>query len=137
MTTTTGEQNGQILKQDHLGRVLTPRERREMLLDEFVASGMSGAAFAARVGVKYPTFATWVQKRRRRRTKLGDARKHESSRPAGSCRWVEVVAGNPTTQLATPLVVLLPGGARVELRDAAGVALAVELIGRLAGGTGC
>jgi hypothetical protein len=53
-TTTAGE----ILVQDTLGRVRTPREKREQILDEYERSGMSGAAFAALVGVKYPTLAS-------------------------------------------------------------------------------
>ena len=48
-TTTAGE----IFVQDTLGRVRTPREKREQILDEYERSGMSGAAFAALVGVKY------------------------------------------------------------------------------------
>ena len=41
-----------------------PADRREAILDAFEQSGMSGSAFAKHIGVKYPTFATWVQKRR-------------------------------------------------------------------------
>jgi transposase len=62
-----------ILKTDVLGRVRTSRERREHLLDEFERSGLSGQKFAALVGIKYPTFATWAQKRRRQRGS-GEAR---------------------------------------------------------------
>ena len=58
-TTTTGE----ILVQDTLGRVRTPREKREQILDEYERSGMSGAAFAALVGVKYSTLSSWIQHR--------------------------------------------------------------------------
>ncbi|MCH8476168.1 MAG: hypothetical protein LAT55_13180 [Opitutales bacterium] len=57
-----------ILKTDTLGRVRMPRERREAILDEFESSGMSGQAFAKRIGVKYPTFASWRQQRRRRQS---------------------------------------------------------------------
>jgi transposase-like protein len=60
-TTTTGD----ILVQDALGRVRTPLEKREQILDEYERSGMSGAAFAALVGVKYPTLASWIQQRRK------------------------------------------------------------------------
>ena len=55
----------EVLKTDVLGRVHTPRARREALLEEFERSGVSGAAFAALVGVKYPTLAWWIQQRRR------------------------------------------------------------------------
>ena len=50
---------------DRLGRMRTPRRRREELLAEYERSGLSQAAFARRAGVRYPTFAHWVQKRRR------------------------------------------------------------------------
>lgn len=56
-----------VLKTDKLGRMQTPAARREQILDEFERSGLSGKKFAAVVGVKYPTLATWAQKRRRER----------------------------------------------------------------------
>lgn len=65
MTTTNGLEDGQIIKTDELGRVRTSRERREALLEEYERSGMSGAAFAQWAGIKYTTFASWAQKRRR------------------------------------------------------------------------
>jgi len=37
------------------------REQRERILDEYERSGLSGAKFAAVYGVKYQTFATWLQ----------------------------------------------------------------------------
>ncbi|MES1180505.1 MAG: hypothetical protein ABUL66_01440 [Verrucomicrobiota bacterium] len=43
----------------------TPQARREQLLDEFERSGVPGLKFAELAGIKYPTFAPWVQKRRR------------------------------------------------------------------------
>jgi hypothetical protein len=67
MNTTSADET--ILKTDVLGRVRTPRERREHLLDEFERSGLSGKKFAALAGIKYPTFATWAQKRRKRHAK--------------------------------------------------------------------
>lgn len=53
-----------ILKRDALGRVTLTGEQREHLLDEFERSGLKGAQFALAAGVKYQTFAHWVQKRR-------------------------------------------------------------------------
>jgi len=66
MTNTT-EAGEEVLKTDVLGRMKTPAARREQLLDEFERSGLSGKKFTELVGVKYPTFATWAQKRRRQR----------------------------------------------------------------------
>ena len=48
-----------VLKQDVLGRVKTPKARREQLLDEFERSGLPGLKFAELAGIKYQTFATW------------------------------------------------------------------------------
>lgn len=84
MTDTTFEDG--ILKTDRLGRVKTPRERREALLDEQERSGMSAQAFAAHYGIKYQTFATWVQKRRRKR-----AGEEVAEQPGGDLRLVEAV----------------------------------------------
>jgi len=55
----------EVLKQDTRGRVRMPRERISALLDEFEKSGLSAAGFARMVGVKYPTFLNWVQRRRK------------------------------------------------------------------------
>ena len=63
-TTPTDEM---VLKQDVLGRVKTPKARREQLLDEFERSGVSGQKFAELAGIKYQTLATWIQKRQRQR----------------------------------------------------------------------
>jgi len=66
-STTDSDESELLLKADRLGRVRMPRDRREQILDRFESSGMSGQAFAAQIGVKYSTFASWVQKRRRAR----------------------------------------------------------------------
>ena len=50
----------QVLKVDEAGRVWTPRELRDAVLDEFERSGIPATHFAARLGVKYPTFASWA-----------------------------------------------------------------------------
>jgi hypothetical protein len=70
MTTTNDTTAGQamaVLKRDGQGRVRMPATRREQLLDEFERSGLSGPKFAVLAGLKYQTFATWVQKRKRQR----------------------------------------------------------------------
>jgi len=63
------EQAEQILSRDTQGRVLTPRERRESILEEYDKSGMSAVKFAQYVGIKYSTLAYWVQSRRERQRK--------------------------------------------------------------------
>src|SRR5689334_15784661 len=111
-----------ILKADAKGRVRVPRERQEALLDEFERSGLSGAKFAALCGVKYPSFANWVQ-RRKQRAEAGGA---PERRPApGAVRWLEAVVGESTA--AAGLTVHLPGGVRLEIGGRAQLPLAVEL----------
>ena len=53
-----------------------PPQRREELLLEFERSGLPATKFAQLAGVRYQTFATWVQKHKKRRPLTGkkDAR---------------------------------------------------------------
>lgn len=72
------------MKSDTIGRVRMPKDKRELILDRFEESGMTGLAFARHVGVKYPTFASWIQKRRRDRVERpasGPKRKRYRSAP--------------------------------------------------------
>jgi hypothetical protein len=105
--TDTNEAVEQILKTDAQGRVRTPAKRRESLLEEFDRSGLSGSKFAELAGIKYQTFATWLQKRRRQGA--------SPTKTAHAVRWLETVveqahASGRKNQLA--LVVELPGGAK-------------------------
>lgn len=72
-----------VLKTDGRGRVRTPPALREALLDEFEGSGLSGMRFAALHGVKYPSFANWVQGRRRRRATAGSLTRPRPLAPPG------------------------------------------------------
>lgn len=132
------EQTDRVLKQDAAGRVWTPREPREAALDEFERSGMPATKFAAHIGVKYATFAAWVQKRRK---SGGEGNGGAGQTPAiprlGG--WVEARVQAATGATARPLVVHLPGGARLEVLDAVQATLAAHLLRELAaiGGAGC
>jgi len=122
-----------ILKTDVLGRVRTPRERREHLLDEFEHSGLSGQKFAELAGIKYPTFATWAQKRRRQRGIYPAVGQREiPARVPDKMRWLEAVveaaSGSVVKANGTLLVLHLPGGVRVEISDTKQVELAAALL---------
>ena len=131
MTSTTGMEDG-ILKKDVLGRVKTPRERRAALLAEFDRSGMSRQKFAAWAGIKYPTWASWVQQRRKAtgQTPWPKARPKRKT----PVRWLEaVVAKNgPVAESASSgtagIIVHGPGGVRIEITQARQVSLAVQLL---------
>ena len=53
-------------RRDRLGRKITPAARREELVAAWRQSGQTQAAFARREGVRYSTFASWVQQARQR-----------------------------------------------------------------------
>ncbi|NOY01068.1 MAG: hypothetical protein GXP30_15275 [Verrucomicrobia bacterium] len=67
MTDSDPQEKVQLLKTDVMGRVHTTREQRELILDSFETGALSGPEFAQVHGIKYRTFATWRQKRRRQR----------------------------------------------------------------------
>jgi hypothetical protein len=116
-----------VLKTDQGGRVRMPAVQREKLLEEFERSGISGPQFAAVVGVKYQTLAGWARQRRQR----GEAKVILPVPPVGATRWLEAeVAGTPGS---APLILQLPGGARVEVAEAKQAALAAVLVRALAG----
>jgi hypothetical protein len=106
----------EILKVDEAGRVRTPREKQEAVLNEFERSGMTGMQFARHVGVKYPTLMNWVQRRKR---------EQESGAGPASERgqWIEAVvdegAGGVVAEVPSGLVL------RINSRAAAGVAAEV------------
>ena len=114
-----------VLKTDRLGRVQTPVARREQLLDEFERSGLSGIKYAAVVGIKYSTFATWMKRRRQRGATAGAPVK-----PVDSMRWLEAVveqAQNPGAQNSAGLVLELPQWqAMAERLKKAGTAFVLE-----------
>ncbi len=64
----TGEQR------DRVGRKLTPAPRRAELVAAWRHSGLTQAEFARREGVRYPTFANWVQQARAAEPKPKPAR---------------------------------------------------------------
>ena len=128
MTFMTGDQK--LLATDARGRVRVPVERREALLDEFERSGLSGVKFAQMVGVKYPTFALWVQKRRK-------GRKCEGDGEANAVTFAEaVIDRNAGVMIGAPgLTIELPGGARLLVQSPVQLQMAAELL-RLVAGSG-
>lgn len=126
----------QILKVDAAGRVWTPQEKRATILAEFDRSGMPATKFAEHIGVKYPTFASWVQKRRRQRAAVegGAADRAE----AKALPWVEATMEACGGGATRALVVRLPGEVRIEIAHAEQAVLAAELLRAWAAqGGGC
>jgi hypothetical protein len=128
-----------IIKQDSRGRMRTTRERREALLSEYDRSAMTGRKFAKWAGIKYTTFANWLQQRR----KLGC---RELAAPVAEAttgtRWLEAVVERsprqePTKSKTATLIVHGPGGIRIEIHEAKQVSLAVQLLRELDGKGRC
>jgi hypothetical protein len=133
--TSAVEEPGEILNRDAHGRVLVSRERRELLLEQYDRSGMSGVKFAEYIGIKYSTLAYWLQSRRRKRERekllLKAGTDTEPSKSNGA--WIEAVVENnarPRVQ-AGALRVYFAGGAYCQISSAAEAAMAAELLGRL------
>jgi transposase len=138
MTSTTGliaaepPSEPTLIKTDVLGRVKHSREQRERILDEYERSGVSGPKFAALVGVKYQTFATWLQKRKRRQRKYSQTKR--AAKTPAQLKWFEAVVrtGTPTGGGgAGGLLLHFPGGVRAELTSNDQVALAAALVAAL------
>lgn len=123
----------EILKTDSRGRVRTPMQQREALLDEFDRSGVSAKKFALLVGIKHQTFAAWVTRRRKLRGKAGGQRAPVQV-PASAVpklEWVEAVVEKDAVspgQKGGALSVHLPGGARLEIGNERQVVLAAQLL---------
>jgi len=135
--TSTKDEEELILKTDALGRVCMPKERREAILDAFERSGMSGQAFSERIGVKYSTFATWVQKRRR---KLGEyAAKEGKQVKMAPITLLEAVVGTGSSSPVSSgmLEVETAQGLKLRIRSSEDVALAAELLRALSEVRGC
>lgn len=113
------------VKRDRRGRVNWPKQRRRELLAEYECSGLSQAAFARRAGVRYATFAHWVQQARR------EPRGLSGSNPQSvTPRFTEVRLGadNPAPVAMPELSVALPGGLVARGADAAALAVLVRAL---------
>ena len=140
MTSTTRETG--VLKQDARGRVLVTAARREALLEEFERSGSSAMGFARLAGIKYSTFAYWVQARRRGRALVRPATRAGSERgaPAGSggeVRLFEALVegasgGGAEARQTRGIWIVLPGGSRMVVESPVHLQMAAELVALIA-----
>ena len=143
MTEPEPSESDELLKADVLGRVRVRPEHRERMLDAFEASAMSGQAFAMHHGLKVQTFASWMQKRRRKRGDYDDegtrqrlrmpAQSIARSQSAKQClSLIEVcVKEDARSGHTPPLEVVLPGGAVVRISSESQIGLLKTLIREL------
>ena len=126
MTSTTGL----VDRLDSRGQMRVSRKKREALLAEFDQSEMSGSKFAKQEGIKCTTFAYWLQKRRRDRSKTIPSPKSAPG-TGRKVRWLEAVVDGsrqkePAKLVTATLIVHGPGGVRLELNDQKQVKLAAQ-----------
>ncbi len=105
---------------DTKGRVRVSKEQRRDILAALTRSGEPLPRFAQRTGLKYSTLARWVQL----------SRHTQRPRRQPQLRLLEAVVASEPRGLV--LQVQLPGGARVEIREASQVPLAAALVRALA-----
>jgi hypothetical protein len=123
-----------VLKSDTKGRVRVPAERREMLLDEFESSSLSAMKFAALAGVKYATFANWIQRRRKQRATIQQSGPsveegvHCTQTATRPVRLFEAFAEVGRASVGAALRVELPGGGVIVLESPGQLRLAAELL---------
>jgi hypothetical protein len=125
MTNTESNVSVELLRVDAKGRVRVSRERRAALLAEHDRGGMSAKGFAEWAGIKYTTFAWWLQERRRGRERSAEVE-------AATVQWVEAeVASEERSGVVQSLKIELGCGARMEVADRHGAALAAEVLRQL------
>lgn len=105
MASTSDNSTTSIIKSDRMGRARYSSEYKSEVLAAFQKSGMSGAAFAQKCGIKYPTFASWIAKSK-------DRRGTSSSEPSEQSFLIAEIGSPPS---AEGLTVSLPGGATAQL----------------------
>jgi len=115
-----------LIRTDRLGRVTVSRAHRDSLLEAFDKSSMSAQSFAAHHGIKYTTFANWIQRQRRT----------AANHPEVPRLTLAELTLEPQTA-ARPLALVLPGGLRVELHDSAQLPLLAALLETLAPAKSC
>jgi transposase-like protein len=120
-----------LLKTDVRGRLRTSQERRQTILEEFDRSGLSGAQFARLVGIKYSTFAQWVQNRRSKSGSIKSRRESTGSKAQAPLRLLEAIvdpSGRSASSACSGVKLQLPGGVVLEFSSADQVPLVAALV---------
>ena len=115
MTSITTELVETGAKRDERGRKITTPAERVALIAQYRDSGLTQKAFARREGIKFSTFASWVQGRRL------------AGRPGRKARFAEVAMMTQPPVMAG-LAVQLPDGVVVSGSDANQVAALVRAL---------
>jgi len=127
--------NLELIRQDRVGRLRFNAAQRRAFVDAFENSGMSGPQFAAHHGLKYQTFATWLQKRKRATGAYPALNPHTHFSPL----LLAEVETPPSTEedSATPLEIRLPGGSMIFLSNSSQLPFVVALLRELSASQPC
>jgi hypothetical protein len=87
---------------------------------------LSGPKFAALCGVKYQTFATWLQRRKRHRHAYPKRKPQRAT--AVRVQWLEASVRPAAPSTVTGLLLHLPGGARAGISNEQQAGLAASLV---------
>ena len=121
-----------FVKTDAAGRMRFTQKQRLDLLNAFDQGGLSGPEFARIHGINYQTFAGWRQRRRKGAT-LKRPRADDTTAPkaVSSFTLIEATPDTPDgelTQSHKPLILELPGGARLIISDQSQMTLATTFL---------
>lgn len=130
VTTQELQPTQQLIKTDCLGRLLIKPEHREALLDKFEQGTLSAQQFAKQHGIKYTTFATWNQKRKRQQDGYPDKVDPKDSQLMNSLTEVVALSQNVSTASSTSNALNIKLGSKTEfnLSDETQIPLAAKLI---------
>jgi hypothetical protein len=119
---TNTQSSTEILKVDTVGRVRTPKEKREETLTAYGGSGMTGRQFAEYAGVKYSTLMNWLGKSRRARTAAQEICK------TPGLSWVEAMVEEGGCGQGEVVCVEIGSSVRMRVSSPRQAALAGEVI---------
>lgn len=125
------DRDTELIRTDQIGRLRFTADQRQVLLDAFEHSGQSASGFAAQHGIKYTTFANWVQKRRADRSGV---RPSSGMLPVTPLLLAEVScedAVSPPPGASLSLELCFSGGGKLAIGSLAQVPLAAALIREL------
>lgn len=119
-----------LIRADQTGRLRFTADQRRVLLDAFENSSQSASRFAAQHGIKYTTFANWVQKRRADRPAVAQSSAMAPARPLLLAE-VSCEETSRTPGACPALEVCLPGGVKFAIDGMVQVPLAAAFIREL------
>ena len=129
---TTTNLDFDVIKMDCIGRVRTTAGHRDALIVAYEESALSGPEFCKHHGIKYQTFATWLQKHRRATGAYPSLESLKKPLPLLSLSLAEVELPqspqSPCSRRTESLEICLPGGASFHLDALAQLPLAVALL---------